>query len=401
MSSPNGASPLAGDGNFARFEIAQVGAAGANMVDKDNAMTCMRSRGRAAPVPADSRLRPTPATASPLAAGVRPSRAWAAILAAYRQPSHRRSIAELAITAVPFAVLWFSMWASLAAGYWLCLLLAVPTAGFLVRLFMIQHDCGHGSFFRQRLANDWLGRAIGVLTLTPYDFWRRDHAVHHATSGNLDRRGIGDIDTLTVGEYTARSTWGRLRYRLYRHPLVMFGVGPAYLFILRQRVPTGQIRGGWRLWCSTMTTNAAIAVLVVMMMWLVGAGPFLLVQLPVTLLAGSIGVWLFYVQHQFADTYWARAEGWDRHDAAVHGSSHYCLPGVLRWFTANIGIHHLHHLCSGMPFYRLPQVLRDHPELDAVGRLTLSESFRCVRLVLWDEGWQRLISFRDLRRRAV
>jgi omega-6 fatty acid desaturase (delta-12 desaturase) len=392
-----------GDGNhdFARFEIAQFGAAGARMVDKDNATTCMRSRGRDAPVPADSRLSPMPASAFPLAAGVRPSRAWAAILASYRQPSHRRSIAELAITAVPFAVLWFSMWASLAAGYRLGLLLAVPTAGFLVRLFMIQHDCGHGSFFRHRLANDWLGRAIGVLTLTPYDFWRRDHAIHHATSGNLERRGIGDIDTLTVGEYTAMSTWGRLRYRLYRHPLVMFGVGPAYLFILRHRLPTGQIRGGWRLWCSTMTTNVAIALLVVTMMWLVGAGPFLLVQLPITLLAGSIGVWLFYVQHQFEDTYWARAESWDRHDAAVHGSSHYCLPGVLRWFTANIGVHHVHHLCSGMPFYRLPQVLRDHPELGAVGRLTLSESFRCVRLVLWDEGRRRLVSFRDLRRRAV
>jgi acyl-lipid omega-6 desaturase (Delta-12 desaturase) len=371
------------------------------MVDKDNAITCVRSRGRDAPAPADSRLSPTQASASALAARVRPSRAWVAILAAYRKPSHARSIAELAITAVSFAVIWFSMWASLAAGYWLCLLLAVPTAGFLVRLFMIQHDCGHGSFFRHRLANDWLGRAIGVLTLTPYDFWRRDHAIHHATSGNLERRGIGDINTLTVGEYTAMSTWRRLRYRLYRHPLVMFGIGPAYLFILRHRLPKGQVRGGSRLWLSTMTTNAAIALVVATMMWLVGAGPFLLVQLPVTLLAGSIGVWLFYVQHQFEGTYWARAEGWDRHDAAVHGSSHYCLPGVLRWFTANIGIHHVHHLCSGMPFYRLPQVLRDHPELGAVGRLTLSESLRCVRLVLWDEGRQRLISFRDLRRRAV
>src|SRR5205807_1103848 len=168
--------------------------AGARMVDKDNAITCVRSSGCGAPVPADSRLSPTQASASAPAAGVRPSRAWAAVLTAYRKPSPARSIAELAITAVPFAVLWFSMWASLAAGYWLCLLLAVPTAGFLVRLFMIQHDCGHGSFFRRRLANDWLGRAIGVLTLTPYDFWRRDHAIHHATSGNLERRGIGDIN---------------------------------------------------------------------------------------------------------------------------------------------------------------------------------------------------------------
>src|ERR1700731_3396278 len=237
------------------------------------------------------------------------TRTLAHALTRYRGPNSTRSVLEVVVTAVPFALIWGLMWASLDAGYWLGLLLAVPAAGFLVRLFMIQHDCGHGSFFRHRLANDWLGRAIGVLTLTPYDFWRRDHAIHHATSGNLDRRGIGDINTLTVGEYTAMSTWRRLGYRLYRHPLVMFGIGPAYLFIVRHRVPTGQFRGGWRLWFGTMTTNAAIALLVVTMMWLVGAGPFLLVQLPVTLLAGSIGVWLFYVQHQFEDTYWARAEG--------------------------------------------------------------------------------------------
>jgi acyl-lipid omega-6 desaturase (Delta-12 desaturase) len=388
-----------------RLAIARFGRGRQAMVDLGDTTAPVQQRGRdaqtAADAPSELHTVPAPATASLAAVGARPSRAWPAILAAYRQPSHARSIAELAITAVPFAVLWYSMWASLAAGYWLCLLLAVPTAGFVVRLFVIQHDCGHGSFFRHRWANDWLGRAIGVLTLTPYDFWRRDHAIHHATSGNLERRGIGDIDMLTVREYTAMSTWHRLGYRLYRHPLVMFGIGPAYLFILRHRLPKGQARGGWRLWFSTMTTNAAIALLVATMVWLVGTGPFLRVQLPVTLLAGSIGVWLFYVQHQFEDTYWARAEGWDRHAAAVHGSSHYCLPGVLRWFTANIGIHHVHHLCSGMPFYRLPQVLRDHPELDAVGRLTLSESFRCGRLVLWDEGWRRLISFRDLRRRAV
>jgi omega-6 fatty acid desaturase (delta-12 desaturase) len=386
-----------------RFAIARFDRGRRARVDSGDATAPVQQRGcdaeNAGDPPSKGYMVPAPARAS-LAGGARSSRAWAAILAAYRQPSHARSVAELAITAVPFAVLWFSMWASLAAGYWLCLLLAVPTAGFLVRLFMIQHDCGHGSFFRHRPANDWLGRAIGVLTLTPYDFWRRDHAIHHATSGNLERRGIGDIETLTVGEYTAMSTWRRLRYRLYRHPLVMFGVGPAYLFILRHRLPAGQIRGGWRPWFSTMTTNAAIALLVVAMMRLVGAGPFMLVHLPVTLLAGSIGVWLFYVQHQFEGTYWARAEGWDRHAAAVHGSSHYCLPGVLRWFTANIGIHHVHHLCSGMPFYRLPHVLRDHPELGAVGRLTLSESLRCVRLALWDESRQRLISFRDLRRRA-
>jgi omega-6 fatty acid desaturase (delta-12 desaturase) len=261
---------------------------------------------------------------------------------------------------------------------------------------MIQHDCGHGSFFRHRLANDWVGRVIGVLTLTPYDFWRRTHALHHASSGNLDRRGIGDIDTLTVREFMALSTGRRLLYRLYRHPIVMFGIGPAYLFILRHRLPMGLMRSGWQPWISAMATNAAIVVLIAPMMWLVGVGPFLLVQVPITLLAASIGVWLFYVQHQFEDTFWAHEEGWDFHEAGLHGSSHYDLPIVLRWFTANIGVHHVHHLCSRIPYYRLQQVLLDHPQLSTVGRLTLFQSLCCVRKVLWDEDRHKLVSFREM-----
>jgi omega-6 fatty acid desaturase (delta-12 desaturase) len=289
------------------------------------------------------------------------------------------------------------MWKALEVGYWLCLLLAVPTAGFLMRLFMIQHDCGHGAFFRYRLANDWLGRALGVLTLTPYDFWRRTHALHHASSGNLERRGIGDIETLTVREYLALPRWRRLGYRLYRHPFVMFGIGPAYLFILQFRLPVGLMRGGWMPWLSTMATNLAIAIVVAAMMWLVGIGPFLLVHLPIILIGASIGVWLFYVQHQFEDTFWAESDSWNLHEAALHGSSYYDLPTILRWCTANIGVHHVHHLCSKIPYYRLPSVLRDYPELGRVGRLTLGESLRCVRLVLWDESQQRLISFREMR----
>ena len=324
------------------------------------------------------------------------SRPWARILARYREPSCARSMFELVITALPLVLLWILMWAALDTGYWLCLLLAVPAAGFLVRLFMIQHDCGHGSFFHHRLTNDWVGRVIGVLTLTPYDFWRRTHALHHASSGNLDHRGIGDVGTLTVPEFLELSRWRQLLYRLYRHPIVMFGVGPAYLFILRHRLPKGLMRSGWQPWLSTMATNVAIVVLVVTMIWLVGVCPFLLVQLPITLLAASIGVWLFYVQHQFEDTFWARDEGWNFHEAALHGSSHYDLPTVLRWFTANIGVHHVHHLCSRIPYYRLPQVLRDHPQLAAVGRLTLFQSLRCVRMVLWDESGRRLVAFREM-----
>jgi omega-6 fatty acid desaturase (delta-12 desaturase) len=317
-------------------------------------------------------------------------------LGQYREPNSARSVFEVAITAGPLALIWVSMWAALDAGCWSGLLLIVPAAGFLVRLFMIQHDCGHGSFFRHRRANDWVGRVIGVLTLTPYDFWRRAHALHHASSGNLDRRGIGDIDTLTVREFLALSWGHRLLYRLYRNPIVMFGVGPAYLFIFRHRLPMGLTRSGWRPWISAMATNVAIATLVATLVWRVGVGPFLLVQLPITLLAASIGVWLFYVQHQFEDTFWAHDEGWNFQEAGLYGSSHYDLPIVLRWITANIGVHHVHHLCSRIPYYRLPQVLRDHPHIATVGRLTLVQSLRCVNKVLWDEDRHKLVSFREI-----
>lgn len=318
-------------------------------------------------------------------------------LARYRQPNHGRSIVEILITAIPLILLWLAMWRALDIGYGLYLLLAVPTAGFLVRLFMIQHDCGHGAFFRHRGANDWVGRVIGVFTLTPYDFWRRSHAVHHASSGNLDRRGIGDVDTLTVNEYLSLSRWGRLRYRLYRHPLIMFGLGPAYLFVLQYRLPVGLMRASWQPWLSTMATNLGIALLAAVTIWAVGIRAFLLVEIPIMLIAASLGVWLFYVQHQFEDTFWARNRAWNLHEAALYGSSHYDLPIVLRWFTANIGVHHVHHLCSRIPFYRLPLILRRHPELTNIGRLTLPQSLACVRLVLWDETAHRLISFRKLR----
>jgi omega-6 fatty acid desaturase (delta-12 desaturase) len=215
-------------------------------------------------------------------------------LARYREPDHYRSIFEIAVTLMPFMALWALAWAAIHFGHWeLSFLPGVPAAGFLVKLFMIQHDCGHGSFFRDRLANDWVGRFLGVLTLTPYDDWRRTHAVHHANSGHLDRRGVGDIGTLTVREFKALGVWGRLRYRLYRHPLVMFGLGAAYQFLLRHRFPLGSIRGGWHAWISAMATNLAIAVAATALIWFIGIGPFLLVHLPIALLAGSVGVWLF------------------------------------------------------------------------------------------------------------
>lgn len=329
------------------------------------------------------------------------SRSWSAVLAAYREPSVVRSLWEIVITAVPFAALWALAALAAVNGYWIGLLLTIPAAAFLVRLFVLQHDCGHGSLFARRGANDWTGRIIGVLTLTPYDYWRRTHAVHHASAGNLDQRGIGDIETLTVSEYRARPWLGRIRYRLYRNPAVMFGLGPAWLFICQYRIPFGLMRAGAQPWISTFATNISVTVLAVGLLSSIGIGPFFMVQIPVTLIAATTGVWLFYVQHQFEETHWSKKQDWDFQHAALHGSSHYELPLVLRWFTGNIGIHHVHHLSSKVPFYRLPQILRDHPELREIGRITLIDSLRCVKLVLWDEQASRLVSFRDAKEAAT
>ena len=292
-------------------------------------------------------------------------RIWVRILANYREPSHRRSALELLVTLVPFVALWGLSWWSLSVSYPLAAALAVLNSAFLVRLFMIQHDCGHGSFFKSRVVNDWVGRALGVLTLTPYDVWRRTHSVHHASAGNLDKRGMGDVLTLTVTEYRTLPPLGRLRYRPYRHPLVLFGLGPTYLFFVQNRLPLGLTRSGWKCWVSAMGTNLMLVLLLGAVAYAGGAAPLLLVFVPTTVVAASIGVWLFYVQHQFEETSWDVEPDWQLQDAALHGSSHYVLPGVLRWFSANIGAHHVHHLQSRVPFYRLPEILRDHPRLKA------------------------------------
>jgi len=328
--------------------------------------------------------------------GAATARDWARALAPYRQASAARAVFELSVTFPPFAALWTAMLIASRHGLiWLSLGSAPLAAGLLVRLFMIQHDCGHGAFFPSKLANDWVGRAIGVMTMTPYDHWRRSHAIHHATSGNLDRRGIGDIKTLTVREYFALNWRGRLRYRLYRHPIVMFGLGPAYMFLIESRLPFGFMRKGAMPWLSTMSTNAGILIAAGLLIWGVGLMPFLVVHLPITLIGATAGVWLFYVQHQFEATTWDGAADWRQPEAALHGSSHYDLAPPLSWFSANIGVHQVHHLSSGIPFYRLPEVLRNHPELSEVGRLTLWRSLACVRLALWDEEKRRLLSFRE------
>ncbi len=299
------------------------------------------------------------------------------------------------MTLVPFVALWVAMWMAAQINSLYVLLLAIPAACFMLRLFMIQHDCGHGGMFSSRRVNDWVGRFLGILTLTPYDYWRKSHALHHASSGNLDRRGFGDIDTLTIEEYKAQGPIDRLKYRLYRHPVVMFGLGPGYLFLFRHRWPTGAIRQGRASWMSAIWTNLAIAVVSAILIYAVGFGTFLLIQLPIVLIGASIGVWLFYVQHQFDPTHWERSEDWSHENAALHGSSYYDLPKPLMWLTGNIGIHHIHHLSSRIPYHRLPQVLKDHPELKNVSRLTFWESLKCVRLALWDEEAKRLVSFRE------
>ena len=309
------------------------------------------------------------------------------------------------VTVLPFVALWAAMLVASRNGQvWLSFAMAPFAAGLLARLFMIQHDCGHGGLFPSKPANDWVGRAIGVVTMTPYDHWRRLHAIHHATSGNLDRRGVGDIHTLTVREYFGRNWRDRLAYRLYRHPLVMFGLGPLYVFLIENRLPFGFMRNGATPWLSTMTTNAGILVASGLLIWGAGLAPFLIVHLPIFAIGGAVAVWFFYVQHQFEETTWEATADWSQPEAALHGSSFYDLPPPLPWLSGNIGVHHVHHLSSGIPFYRLPEVLRDHPELKQVGRrLSLRDSLACVRLALWDEENRRMVSFGEAfaSRRAV
>lgn len=306
---------------------------------------------------------------------------------------------QLLNTTVPLAAIWTVMKLNqdYGIGYWATLLLAVPAAGLLVRLFMIQHDCGHGSFFRARWLNDLVGRVIGVFTLTPYDHWRSAHAYHHATAGNLSRRGIGDIDVLTVDEYLALGRWKRLLYRFYRNPFVFFGIGPIYLFVIKHRFPFRSRPEGKRGIASVLATNGAIAALVALAIYFFGAADLLLVQIPITVIASSIGVWLFFVQHQFEHTYWEPQATWRFEDAALRGSSYYDLPRILRWFTADIGIHHVHHLCSKIPNYRLRECVDANPSLGAVRKLTLWESLKCMRLALWNEQQKRLVGFRELK----
>ncbi len=321
---------------------------------------------------------------------------WNKLLDPYSRANNRKAWFQLSTTAVLFIINWALMLWSLGVSYWLTLLLALPAAGLQIRLFIFQHDCGHGSFFGSSRSNNMVGRLIGVLMLTPYSYWRRTHAIHHASSGDLDRRSFGDVETLTVEEYLASGFWKRLGYRLYRNPIVLFVLGPVFQFVLKHRLPF-MPRTWKRERASVLWTNVSLLGILVLAFFTIGVDRLLLVQLPITLISGSIGMWLFYVQHQFEDTYWRNTPDWSFHRAGIEGSSLYDLPAVLHWFTGNIGFHHIHHLASRIPNYHLKLCFERVPEVQEVTRLGILESFRCARLHLWDETERRLVSYRHLR----
>ncbi|MFK5996501.1 MAG: fatty acid desaturase [Rhodobacterales bacterium] len=325
------------------------------------------------------------------------SKDWLRLLSKYRQPNTWRSVFELSITLAGFMGCWALAWASISFSYFLTGLLGVLGGGFLVRLFTLQHDCGHGALFSSRTANDWVGRILGVLTLTPYTLWRRTHSIHHSASGNLGKRGVGDIYTMTVAEYKADTRWGRFVYRLYRSPLTLFVIGPIYIFGIQQRLPVGLMKDGIKYWISTMGTTAMMLITYSILIYVIGFWQFFAIFGITSFTAAAAGMWLFYVQHQFEDTQWDQPEDWDLHDAALYGSSYYALPKPLSWISGNIGIHHVHHLYSRIPFYRLPEVIRDYPALKNVHRLTFWESLKCANMHLWDEGQRHLVRFRDVR----
>ena len=321
---------------------------------------------------------------------------WRDALAAYVRPRLGRGLLDIATSVVPYLALSVLMYLAVDVSYLLVLAVAVPASGFLLRTYIVFHDCAHGSLLPAKRANMWLGVLLGLLVYSPFHSWRHSHAVHHATAGDLDRRGVGDVLTLTVAEYQA-STWRRrLGYRLFRNPLVMFGLGPIYAMVLQPRLVSRSARP--RIRRSVIGTNIALAVLVAALCWLVGWREYLFVQWPTALLAGSAGVWLFYVQHQFEDTYWQTTGDWTYADAALRGSSHLRLPKVLQFFTGNIGLHHVHHLSARIPNYNLQRAHDENPMFHDVPTLSLWDGLRAVRLKLWDEDAGRLVTFAQARR---
>lgn len=302
---------------------------------------------------------------------------------------------QLVNTLVPYALLWCLARLTLAWSWWVTVLLAALAGLFLIRIFIIFHDCGHGSFFKSRLANDIVGFITGVLTLTPYYHWRWEHSIHHATAGSLDRRGVGDVWTMTVEEYLKASRWKRFAYQLARNPIVLFVVAPVYLFLIEQRIPSRNANRRERR--SVHWMNLAVLTVAMAQIWALGFAGWLLVQLTITTVGGGLGIWLFYVQHQFEDVYWERDESWDFTAAALQGSSFYKLPKILQWFSGNIGFHHIHHLSSRIPNYNLERCHRADPMFQQVKPLTLLSSLKSLKFRLWDEARGELVGFRHAR----
>ena len=319
--------------------------------------------------------------------------AWRKAIAPYQKPNLRLSIWQLVNTLIPYIFTWVLMIYAIRISFWLTLPLIVLAAGLSIRIFIIFHDCGHGAFFTSRRANEIIGFITGVLVFTPYFSWRHGHALHHASSGDLDRRGAGDIWMMTVQEYSDASYWQRLGYRIYRNPFFLFFVGPIFLFLVVERIPT---QGRKRERRSVMLTNVTLLFMVLGMSLLVGFKTYALLQLSVMLISTTVGVWLFYVQHQYEGVYWHRHEQWDYAVAAVEGSSFYRLPKILQWFTGNIGYHHIHHLSPRIPNYNLERCHDENPDLQ-VDPITFWRSLECIRYRLWDEANSRLITFREFR----
>jgi omega-6 fatty acid desaturase (delta-12 desaturase) len=322
---------------------------------------------------------------------------WRKLVVEFQRPHRGRAIWQLVNTLGSYLAVWFLISLCLEMSWWLVAPLAVLAGGLLIRVFIIFHDCGHGSFFASRRANEFWGFVTGVLTFTPYYQWRGEHAIHHGTTGNLDKRGVGDVWTITVEEYLAASRWKRFAYQLSRNPFVLFGIAPLVLFVVLQRFSPRNADRRERL--SVWKMNAALAVMVTgMSLWL-GPVPYLLVQLIVLGVAGAGGVWLFYLQHQFEDAYWERGADWDYTDAALRGSSYFKLPRVLQWFSGNIGFHHIHHLSPRIPNYNLERCHRSDPMFSSVQPMTLWDGLRSLGLRLWDESSKKLVGYRHLRER--
>ncbi|HEX3324494.1 MAG TPA: fatty acid desaturase [Solirubrobacterales bacterium] len=320
---------------------------------------------------------------------------WREAIATHEESSVSLSLLDLATSVLPYLALTVAMYLGLGVSFWLTLALAVPAAGFLLRTFIVFHDCAHGSFLPTKRANLWLGRFTGFLVFQPFANWRHNHAVHHGTAGDLDRRGTGDVPTLTVEEYASRGWKQRLGYRLFRNPLVMFGIGPIWSLMIGPRLWSSEMRS--RLRHSVIATNVALAIVIGAIFWLLGPGAWALVQLPTAILAGTLGVWMFYVQHQFEDVYWESSDLWSYDEAALRGSSYLKLPKLLQFFTGNIGLHHVHHLSAKVPNYNLQRAHDQNPIFRDVPVLSVRDGLRAVRLKLIDPASGRLLTWTEAK----